>query len=35
VFSIVHEYFTAKGPVIAEKYFRTNSIAAYRWKSRS
>ena len=34
VFGIVHEYFTAKGPVIAEKYFRTNSIAAYRWASR-
>jgi predicted TIM-barrel fold metal-dependent hydrolase len=35
VFSIVHEYFTAKGPTIAEKYFRTNSVAAYRWTTRS
>jgi L-fuconolactonase len=34
VFSIVHEYFTAKGPVIAEKYFRKNSVAAYRWINR-
>ena len=32
VFGIVHEYFTAKGPAIAEKYFRTNSVAAYRWR---
>jgi L-fuconolactonase len=35
VFGIVHEYFTAKGPAIAEKYFRANSVAAYRWKNRS
>ncbi len=35
VFGTVHEYFTAKGPVIAEKYFRKNSVAAYRWPSRS
>jgi L-fuconolactonase len=34
VFGIVHEYFTAKGLAIAEKYFRTNSIAAYRWNTR-
>lgn len=34
VFKIVHEYFTAKGPRVAEKYFRKNSMAAYRWKPR-
>jgi L-fuconolactonase len=34
VFGIVRQYFTAKGPAIAEKYFRTNSIAAYRWNTR-
>lgn len=35
VFAIVREYFTEKGPAIAEKYFRTNSVAAYRWKKRN
>ncbi len=34
VLSVVREYFTAKGPKVAEKYFRTNSMAAYRWAKR-
>jgi len=32
VFHLVHEYFSAKGPVVMEKYFWKNSVAAYRWK---
>jgi predicted TIM-barrel fold metal-dependent hydrolase/glyoxylase-like metal-dependent hydrolase (beta-lactamase superfamily II) len=35
VFKIVHDYFTAKGPEQAEKYFWKNSQAAYRWKRRN
>ena len=35
VFGIVREYFMAKGLAVAEKYFRTNSLAAYRWKKRA
>jgi predicted TIM-barrel fold metal-dependent hydrolase len=35
VFHIVHAYFTAKGPAVAEKYFWKNSVAAYRWKKRA
>ncbi len=35
VFRVVHEYFTAKGRAIAEKYFWRNSIRAYRWKPRN
>jgi predicted TIM-barrel fold metal-dependent hydrolase len=35
VLGIVHEYFTVKGLARAEKYFRKNSIAAYRWRERS
>lgn len=35
VFGVVREYFMAKGTAIAEKYFRTNSIKAYRWQNRS
>jgi len=34
VLRIVRAYFTAKGPAIAEKYFRKNSLAAYRWQKR-
>jgi predicted TIM-barrel fold metal-dependent hydrolase len=34
VFRIVQEYFTAKGPAVAEKFFWKNSIAAYRWVKR-
>ncbi len=34
VFSIVHEYFMAKGRAAAEKYFWKNSVAAYRWVKR-
>ena len=34
VLSIVREYFTAKGPSVAEKFFWRNSIAAYRWVKR-
>ncbi len=35
VFGIVHEYFTAKGSVAAEKYFWKNSVAAYQWVRRA
>ena len=35
VFHVVHEYFTAKGRPIAEKYFWKNSQKAYRWKKRT
>ena len=34
VFSVVREYFMAKGQAIAEKYFWKNSVAAYRWTPR-
>jgi predicted TIM-barrel fold metal-dependent hydrolase len=34
VLSVVKEYFTAKGPAIAQKYFWKNSLQAYRWKKR-
>ena len=34
VLRLVREYFTAKGPVAAEKYFWRNSVRAYRWKRR-
>jgi L-fucono-1,5-lactonase len=34
IFRVVHEYFTAKGRPIAEKYFWKNSTAAYRWIQR-
>jgi len=34
VLAIVREYFNAKGPAIAEKYFWKNSIAAYHWIKR-
>jgi L-fuconolactonase len=34
VLKIVREYFTAKGPAIAEKFFWKNSVAAYRWVKR-
>ena|SRR5579863_8338158 len=34
VLRVVREYFTAKGPAIAEKFFWKNSIAAYRWVKR-
>jgi predicted TIM-barrel fold metal-dependent hydrolase len=34
VFHVVHDYFTSKGPAVAEKYFWKNSLAAYRWKPR-
>ncbi len=35
VLSVVREYFGAKGPAIAEKYFWKNSAAAYRWVKRA
>lgn len=35
VFHLVHEYFTAKGTAVAEKYFWKNSVAAYKWVKRS
>jgi len=33
-FRVVHEYFMAKGPAVAEKYFWRNSVEAYRWVKR-
>ncbi|NWF84506.1 MAG: amidohydrolase family protein [Bryobacteraceae bacterium] len=35
VFTVVREYFTAKGPAAAEKYFWRNSVRAYRWIHRA
>ncbi len=35
VFGIVREYFTAKGPLAAEKYFWKNSVSAYKWGRRA
>lgn len=35
VLKVVREYFEGKGAMVAEKYFRTNSKVAYKWKSRS
>jgi L-fuconolactonase len=35
VLKVVREYFEAKGSVVAEKYFRTNSAAAYGWVTRA
>ena len=32
--NVVRQYFTAKGPAIAEKFFWRNSVAAYRWLKR-
>jgi len=32
--NVVRQYFTAKGPMIAEKFFWRNSVAAYRWVKR-
>jgi L-fuconolactonase len=34
IFQVVHEYFTAKGRSVAEKYFWKNSAAVYRWVKR-
>lgn len=34
VLSIVRDYFTNKGRVVAEKYFWRNSVEAYRWVAR-
>jgi predicted TIM-barrel fold metal-dependent hydrolase len=34
VLSVVRDYFTGKGAVIAEKYFWKNSVAAYGWVKR-
>jgi L-fuconolactonase len=31
---IVQDYFNAKGPAVAEKYFWRNSLAAYKWVRR-
>jgi predicted TIM-barrel fold metal-dependent hydrolase len=31
VLKVVREYFTAKGPAVADKFFWKNSVAAYRW----
>lgn len=35
VFNIVEDYFTARGPAVAEKFFWRNSAAAYRWRPRN
>jgi L-fuconolactonase len=35
VLKVVREYFTAKGPEAADRYFRRNSLAAYKWVDRS
>lgn len=32
--NLVRQYFTEKGPAVAEKYFWKNSITAYQWKKR-
>lgn len=34
IVQIVRDYFYAKGPAVAEKYFWKNSIAAYKWIRR-
>ena len=34
IFGVVHDYFTAKGRPIAEKYFWKNSMSAYHWVKR-
>ncbi len=34
VLNVVREYFTTKGQAVLEKFFRKNSIAAYRWVKR-
>ncbi|MFC5411936.1 amidohydrolase family protein [Larkinella bovis] len=31
---LVRDYFTTKGPTVAEKYFWKNSVAAYHWQKR-
>ena len=35
VHKVAVEYFATKGPVAADRFFRQNSRAAYRWKPRS
>lgn len=35
IFKVVHDFFQAKGPQAAEKYFWRNSIPAYRWIHRA
>ncbi len=34
VLKVVRDYFEAKGPEVAEKYFWKNSVAAYKWVKR-
>jgi predicted TIM-barrel fold metal-dependent hydrolase len=34
IVKIVQDYFLAKGPAVAEKYFWKNSLAAYKWLRR-
>jgi predicted TIM-barrel fold metal-dependent hydrolase len=34
VLRVVREYFTVKGPAVAQKFFWRNSVAAYRWVKR-
>ena len=35
VLGLVRQYFVAKGPAAANKYFWKNSVAAYRWMKRA
>lgn len=35
VYKIVSEYFADKGTIASEKYFWSNSLAAYRWQERA
>lgn len=35
VFTVVRDYFTAKGPTVAEKYFWRNSVSVYQWIHRA
>lgn len=34
VFTLVHNYFAAKGPAVAERFFWKNAAAVYRWKTK-
>jgi L-fuconolactonase len=34
VLKVVREYFDAKSAAVSEKYFRTNSMTAYKWRAR-
>jgi len=34
VFTLVRNYFAAKGPAVAERFFSKNAAAVYRWKTK-